>query len=292
MGPGRSPGLVKPDLLAFGGTEEEPFFAIDERGTARGASGTSLSAPAATRLGIGLKALFGSQLTPVAIKALLVHHADGKKLPQIKVGWGCLPQELDDIAVCGEGCATVVYQGFLEPSRYRRFVLPVPADGFDRTVEIKATFVAATQVDPEDAINYTRTGVGITFRPKSVGHPGFYMSDGVQRERSAHASASFFGQSVLFESEQKLRDDAQRWEAVLKATKRFRPTTLDVPVFDIEHLARAHGQASSRGDSIRYALIVTLHEAGSNDLYNRVIRSYAGRLSAMRPQVQLPVRGA
>jgi hypothetical protein len=290
MGPGRSPGLVKPDILSFGGSAEEPFFAIDEAGIARAVTGTSLSAPAATRLGIGLRALFGSQLSPVAIKALLVHQADGRGLPQTEVGWGCLPDQLDALAVCVPGEATVVYQGLLEPSRYRRFVLPVPADGFGRTVEIRATFVAATPVDPEDAINYTRTGVGISFRPKTVGHPGFYTLKGVERERSVHQTASFFGQSALFESEQKLRDDAQRWEAVLKATRRFRPSTLDVPVFDIEHLARAHGQAATRTDSVSYALIVTMNEGANSNLYNRVIRTYAGRLSTMRPQIEIPIR--
>jgi hypothetical protein len=289
-GPGRSPGLVKPDILAFGGSEKEPFYAIDESGRARAVSGTSLSAPAATRLGVGLRALFGSQLSPVAIKALLVHQADGRGLPQNEVGWGCLPGQLDALAVCVPGEATVVYQGLLEPSRYRRFVLPVPVDGFERTVEIRATFVAATSVDPEDAINYTRTGVGISFRPKTVGHPGFYTHKGVERERSVHQTMSFFGQSALFESEQKLRDDAQRWEAVLKAGKRFRPSTLDVPVFDIEHLARAHGQTATRTDSVSYALIVTMNEGGNSNLYNRVIRSYVGRLSTMRPQIEIPIR--
>jgi hypothetical protein len=169
-------------------------------------------------------------------------------------------------------------------------MLPVPSDGFHHTVEIEATFVAATPVDPEDAINYTRTGVGITFRPKTVGHPGFYNFKGEDRERTVHASSSFFGQSALFESEQKLRDDAQRWEAVLKASRRFRPTTLQQPVFDIEHLARAHGQAATRTDAISYALIVTMRERSSSDLYNRVIRTYAGRLSTMRPQIEIPIR--
>ena len=57
-GPGRSPGLVKPDILAFGGSDAQPFFALDEMGLARGVTGTSFAAPAAARLGIGLKALF------------------------------------------------------------------------------------------------------------------------------------------------------------------------------------------------------------------------------------------
>jgi hypothetical protein len=156
-------------------------------------------------------------------------------------------------------------------------------------VTVRATFVSATAVDPEDAINYTRTGVGITFRPKTVGPKGQYEFKGKMRERTAHKSGSFFGQSAVFETEQVLRDDAQRWEAVLKAKKRFRSSSLDQPVFDIEHLARANGQAAIRSDSVNYALIVSI-EDGSADLYNRVIRAYGGRLVAMRPQIEIPVR--
>ena len=171
-GPGRSPGLVKPDVLAFGGSEGELFFAAEAGGHARGVTGTSFAAPAAARLGLGLKALFGTQLSPMAVKALLVHHAECNDHPQRDVGWGRLPMELDDVATCLPGEATVVYQGILEPARYRRFLLPVPTDGFSAKVQLRATFVTATAVDPEDAINYTRTGVGITFRPCTTGHPG------------------------------------------------------------------------------------------------------------------------
>lgn len=289
-GPGRSPGLVKPDVLAFGGSDDELFFAADGSGTARGVTGTSFAAPSAARLGMGLKALFGAQLTPMAIKALLIHQADSGKHQQKEVGWGCLPATLDDLATCAEEEATVVYQGVLEPARFRRFFLPVPADGFGGKVQVKATFVAATAVDPEDAINYTRTGVGIAFRPKTVGHPGFYEHKGELRERSAHQTSSFFGKSAMFETEQTLRDDAQRWESVLKASRGFRWDTLDQPVFDIEHLARAHGQAAQRSEAVNYALIVTISERNGADLYNRIVRSYAGRLEAMRPQVDIPIR--
>lgn len=289
-GPGRSPGLVKPDLVAFGGSLDEMFYAADGAGAARGVFGTSFAGPNAARLGVGLKALFGTQLSPVAVKAMLVHQADPGDHAKGEVGWGRLPAELGDLATCAADEATIVYQGLLEPARYRRFLLPVPAGGFRAKAWIKATFVAASAVDPEDAINYTRTGVGITFRPKTVGHPGWYKMNGETRERTVHKSASFFGKSALFEAEQALRDDAQRWEAVLRAARPFRPATLDQPAFDIEHLARAHGQAAHRSDAVAYALVVSVREEGSSELYNRILRSYAGRLEAMRPQVEIPIR--
>lgn len=49
IGPCRSPGLVKPDLVGFGGSPAEPFWVIDPDNTNRttSAAGTSVSSPAA-----------------------------------------------------------------------------------------------------------------------------------------------------------------------------------------------------------------------------------------------------
>lgn len=287
VGPGRSPGLVKPDLIAFGGCDERPFYAITEHGKAEATQGTSFSAPFVGRMAAGLKALFTDQLSQTAVKALLIHHAEDNEHPQVEVGWGRVPSNIADLTECPDNVATVVYQGNLEPSRYRRFPLPYPMGGFEGRVTIRATFVTATSVDPEDSINYTKTGVGITFRPNTIGHPGFYEYKGQTIERSVHQSKSFFGSSLMFQTEQELRDDANRWESVVRNEKRFNAATLNQPVFDIEHLVRSHGQSAARSDNVSYALIVTISERRGSDLYDRVLRSYAGRLRPLQPRVEL-----
>lgn len=289
VGPGRSPGLVKPDILAFGGCDTRPYFVVTEEGKAEGVQGTSFAAPSVTRMASGLKAMFGDQLSPFAIKALLIHHAEQLNHSQLEVGWGRLPTPLSAFTDCEDHCATVVYQGLLEPARYRRFPLPFPNGGFASRVDLCATFVTATTVDPEDSINYTRTGAGITFRPKTTGHPGYYETPSGPRERSVHPSKSFFGSSVMFQTEQELRDDANRWESVVKNQKRFNATTLDRPVFDIEHLTRAHGQTAIRSDTVQYALIVTIREKSGTDLYDRILTTFAGRLRPLQPRIDLRV---
>lgn len=289
IGPGRSPGLVKPDILAFGGCDSRPYFAIAESGRAEGVQGTSFAAPSVARMACGLKAMFGDQLSQFAIKALLIHHAEPENHSQLEVGWGRLPTTLNSLTDCEDHSATVVYQGLLEPSRYRRFPLPFPDGGFMSRVEIRATFVTATTVDPEDSINYTRTGVGITFRPKTTGHPGFYETPDGPRERSVHQSKSFFGSSLMFQTEQELRDDAHRWESVVKNKHRFNANSLDRPVFDIEHLAREHGQNAVRSDSVQYALVVTITEKTGTNLYDRIVSTFAGRLRPLQPRIDLRV---
>src|SRR5262249_4785527 len=74
IGPGRSPGVIKPEIIAFGGWENEPFFVCDQTlKIAVPTSGTSFASPFALRMGMGIRAHFGSLLTPLAIRALLVH---------------------------------------------------------------------------------------------------------------------------------------------------------------------------------------------------------------------------
>jgi hypothetical protein len=44
------------------------------------------------------------------VKALLIHHADAGDHHRHEVGWGRLPEELEDFVVCRKGEAHIVYQ--------------------------------------------------------------------------------------------------------------------------------------------------------------------------------------
>jgi hypothetical protein len=121
---------------------------------------------------------------------------------------------------------------------------------------------------------------------EQVGHPG-YNKDGAARRQ--HQTKGFFRKSALFETEQALRDDAHRWEAVMRAKNSFRASSLDHAVFDIEHLSRAHGQSASRPDSVPYALVVTLTEKNNTSLYSDILTAYAGQLRALQPQLNVQV---
>lgn len=284
MGPGRSPGFVKPDCVAMGGTHAAPFYAISAPGTASGTTGTSFSAPTVLRLAGGIKATF-DRLTPTSIRALLLHTADHAKHDRDEVGWGRVRHDLGDIITCADDQATVIYQGTLGVQSMRRYPIPCPDQGFDKRPIITATFVIASPIDPEDAGSYTRSGAQIIFRPETVSDPG--VTD--KGNPRLHKTKPFFSSGQAFQTEQDLRDDAQRWESVKRATRTFNPGTLDQPVFDIQHHARAHGGAGKRPSDIPYALIVTLHEKGNADLYNTILQQYA-TLRAMVPGIQVPGR--
>tara|TARA_R100000935_G_C2839819_1_gene170322 strand:+ start:4341 stop:6542 length:2202 start_codon:yes stop_codon:yes gene_type:complete len=283
VGPGRSPGRIKPDCVAIGGTAIDPFFAISDHGVASGTMGTSFAAPTVSRLATGLKTTF-TRLSPTAIRAVLLHTAEEGGGSREEVGWGSVRHDLSDIIACADDEATVVFQGELGLQSMRRYPIPCPIGGFTRSVEISATFVVASPVEPEDAVSYTQVGAQIFFRPDTSYNPGR-----TEKGRpKLHATKSFFGNAKLFQTEQELRDDAHQWESVKRQTCGFKATTLSNPVFDIQHHARLHGGSGKRDASVPYALIVTIKEKGNTELYSDILAAHT-TLRAMVPGVTVPV---
>ena len=72
VGPGRSPGVVKPDLMAFGGDAAKYFHVLSpgKKPTLAPQLGTSFASPYLLRNAVGIRAIMGDELTPLAIKAL------------------------------------------------------------------------------------------------------------------------------------------------------------------------------------------------------------------------------
>lgn len=284
VGPGRTPGIIKPDLMAFGGTPNNPFWVLDPDDPSRcvPVQGTSFAAPLALRMAMGLRAHFGSTLNPLALKALLIHHCDQPGHSVQDVGWGRIPPTLDDLVVCPRGTVEVVYQGELAPSKYLRAAIPIPKDTVDGIVEIAATLCFACDVDPEHPVHYTCSGVEPHFRPHT------------ERKKEAgkiHAdTTSFFGTHRPYQSEFDLRSGAYKWETVLHAVKSMRGSSLKDPCFDLFYNARAGGQRATNARNIPYALVISLRAEKADDLYDRVLRRYPGVLVPLRPTIQIPIR--
>ncbi len=280
IGPGRSPGVVKPEVLNFGGSEEEPFFVLEPSlSNAIPDRGTSYAAPATLRMGMGIRAHFGNSLSALSIKTLLVHSSvPDKKLHVHEVGWGRVPQSLEAVVVCPEGEARIVYQGELTPGQYLRTPIPMPGGQLTGKVGLTATFCFACQTDPDDPSNYTRGGLDITFRPHcekfddSTSHP---------------KSKSFFRQSD-YDSEKELRRDAHKWETTLHRKHRFQSNTLKDPVFDVHYQTRESGRATS-GDKIRYALVITISAPKNRNLYDDIVRRYRTQLEPIIPVIEIPI---
>lgn len=283
-GPGRSPGLIKPDLVGFGGSIERPFLVLSPDMTPAivGTGGTSFATPSIVRMASGVRAHFGTNLDHLAIRALLVHTAERSDHDIREVGWGRAAQELDDIVLCADDEVRIVYQGEISPAKYIRAAIPVPAEEMSGMVSLSATVVYKSQTDPHHPGNYTRAGLEVTFRP----HDERFSRDG-----QVHPdSKSFFGSSPSGAGEDELRRDAMKWENCLYATKRMRGSSLLNPVFDIHYNSRIEGRNFTSAPNLPYALVVSVQAKGIVDLYDQVVRKYATQLEPLRPILDVQLR--
>jgi hypothetical protein len=210
-----------------------------------------------------------------------VHSAEPGEHDPHEVGWGRIAGDVASIAICEDGVARVIYQGELSPSQYLRAPIPLPDTQLVGKITIEATFCYATPTDPQDPGSYTRSGLEVTFRP----HAGkFAHADATMAKTS-----SFFKKSD-FETEHEMRNDAQKWETTLHAERTFMPNSLLKPVFDIHYNARSSGGLSRDAHRIRYALVLTVRAKRMPDLYDQVVRAYAGQLEALVPVIDIPIR--
>lgn len=281
IGPGRAPGVIKPDVLAHGGSTDDLFYVIGDgdRPSLSGATGTSLAAPLALRHAVSIRSLLGNELSPLAIRALLIHGADQKSLDRTEVGWGRIPMLYDDIVVSGDGVARVVYQGVVHPGKYLRAQIPVPKDGLDGKVRFHATFCFASAVDTHSPDVYTRAGLEIVYRPDTT-----RFKNGAKTA----ASSPFFSPAA-FATEGALRSDNGKWETVLKGSKNTTGESASNPVFDIHYVAREEGGSSKTKEPMRYALVITVEAPNHVDLHNEILDAYPNLLVAIEPEIDVEI---
>ncbi len=284
IGPGRSPGIMKPDGLAFGGSSREPYWVLNAEnpGAAMPITGTSFAAPTALRTAIGLKAHFGKILTPLAIKALLLHTCEEGDHDKTEVGWGRISADVDSIAMTDQHAAHIVYQGELRPASWVRIQIPIPSEPMSGIVKISATFCFATPTDPQDPMNYTRSGLEVRFRPHDKKR---------KDPKQLHADSSHFFQAKdVFIDEIDLRADAHKWETTLHKSRSMRAAGLHNPVFDVHYNARIGGRNAKGAEKIPYALVITVDCKNTRDLYNKILQRYPTILEPLKPVVEIPIR--
>jgi hypothetical protein len=288
VGPGRSPGIVKPDGLAFGGSAHEPFGVLTPHLRGGQIHGTSFAAPFALRSAASIGAQLGTRLGPLAIRALLIHRAHTEEHHELKhVGWGRFEADPLQLVTCDDDETVVVFQGELPVGEHLRAPIPISNVTLKGEVLLAASLVIAPDVDPEHPGTYTRSGLEVAFRP----HSGKFTKPKDGRKRSKHAKTrSFFSPVNLYGSESVLRDDGHKWEPCLHHEERLRSSSLADPCFDIYYHHRESGMKVVDPQPIPYAFVVSLKAPKVKDLYNRVVRAYAQQLVPLRPQTRIQIR--
>lgn len=265
IGPGRSPGLVKPDGLMFGGSDETPFYVYSPlTHSIVGTMGTSYAAPYVMRVAAGIDALTDFDLNATTVKALMVHNAIIDDHAQNEVGWGRFPHSPEEVLECLEDEATIVFQGELLPNQHLRIPVPLPNSADCTWVHLKVTFCVNSVTDPEHPLHYTRSGLDITFRANQ-------NRKTVEQEHPN--TKTFFSDKKLYQTEEELREEAYKWETTLTKQQRFRLTTFDKPVFDVMYHAREQGATPGKGlNPIKYSCVLTIRTEGDNSLYNSILQ--------------------
>jgi len=288
VGPGRCPGVVKPDGIAFGGSPLEQFGVLNSSLTGCHESGTSYAAPYALRSAAAVRAQLGERLSPLAIRALLLHRAeieDGHDWKE--VGWGRFESDPLRLITCDDDEALVVFQGELPVGEHLRAPIPMPQAPLTGEVTVSATLVIAPEVDPEHPSAYTRSGLEVAFRPHSGKHGK--RSDGTKGQHAK--TRPFFSGSLLYgQPETVLREDGHKWEPCLRSQATFRASSLSAPLFDIYYHHRESGMKATAPQPIPYAFIVGLKAPRVADLYDRVVRAHANILVPIQPQTRIQVR--
>ncbi|MGP4957393.1 S8 family peptidase [Pseudomonas helleri] len=261
IGPGRSPGYVKPDIVAFGGSEEEPVPLFNPLvGSVVAVAGTSFASPLALRVAVGADVLSNSVFDPVTLQALMINGSEfsARSHSRADVGWGRIPLDPEEILYTSPDTVRVVYQGVTRPGHPQKAAIPIPKNLPEGTkITLGATFCYRAPVDSAHAINYTRAGLW------------------VRAYKAAKKPLSLFGGS-MYKTEAELRKDSMRWDTVLHAKRKMTASELTDPYFHINYQVRDEGEAVRMEDAVPmpYALVVTIQAPGVTDLLTRVQSEY------------------
>ncbi len=286
-GPGRRPGYVKPDGVAFGGSDAEPFYVLSATSARRadGTQGTSFATPLTLRAAAGIRTFLGDELSALTIRALMIQRADPGTHSRAEVGWGRFETNVHSLITCDDDEAIVVYQGEMPVGQHLRARVPLPTAGLAGMITITATLAIAPEVDPHHPFNYTRSGLEATFRP----HSGKFDKPKQGKPPAHPQTIAFFSGTNLYVSEHELREGGHKWEPCVRNSQKFRSTTLHEPFFDIYYHHREAGESPRTQNPIPYALIVSVKAPRVLDLYNQVVRSYAQILQPIRPKISIPI---
>ena len=167
LGPGRTPGQLRPSGLAFGGTEDVPFIATDNDGTRLAFHGTSCSAPLVVNGLADLSQRIGrSRVNAVTLRAFALHFAEPCKRGEGRVSTGH-GRFRDDYAFLHDDqphLAHILFSGTIGRQEFVPLAVPLP-DGIPVPISLRYTLVTSTDVNPSDPVDYTKAGLDVVFRP-------------------------------------------------------------------------------------------------------------------------------
>ncbi|HEY8889265.1 MAG TPA: S8 family peptidase [Clostridium sp.] len=293
-GDGREGSKIKPDIVEYGGDDENRMHFISSVENQKLYSyGTSFSAPIVARK---LTEILGysSIKSPLTAKTILIQtseHPSG--IPDKFLGNGIVKNDYLDILECQKNKVTVIYESKLLKAKRAILNIPFIKDlSFHGKVKISWTICIATNIDPLDSDDYTNMCLEDTFYPNihkfKLSHPimettktfhdindlvemNEYIQLGWKKPSMPISRSNAKGK---YRTEQERRADF-KWDTVVKRTSGvIMYSGVDDPFIILHALSR--DKENVKEDWVRYSAVVTIEYIGcTEDAYQKTILEYS-----------------
>lgn len=294
-GPGRPGSQVKPDILGFGGAQDDPFYvrvpSSPQNIAIGGVCGTSFAAPvvgqnAALLLhGVDNEAV----LRPQTAKALLIHDAAMNGALCDSSSWGISDDSAENMLSCYDYESTIVFNGDITFKTGVMLPIPFPeVHSLSGQMDIFWTIVYSSAVVPSSPDEYTLAGTEVYFIPHRHKHD-FIKKEGKKivgrqtvdiRDTALVHSLQQDGwicsqnnKSKPYKREIELRNEG-KWDTVFRGNKCSNASSLVDPYIHVHALARgdwSHMGLNMGPGRLSYAAVITTRAVSKKiDLYNQV----------------------
>lgn len=256
IGPGREGCKVKPDILEFGGSPENPAVLISTKANkVTTECGTSFSSPIVTGK-LGKIMALSSEISAHMAKTLLIHTAsDSDEFGIEEIGFGFCEEDVSNILNCEDNKVVVLYEGSIVPKQNVKLPVLLPnIDGLKCNANITWTLSTLAELNPNDIDSYTCNCIEDYFYPHDKHYNYFKNTLQGRKQKSAYIDTDVerelfdlgFSRSDLpiskppkkFLSEDELRSQHLKWDTVAKKTLTMRTSSLNNPFFILHGMNR------------------------------------------------------
>ena len=309
VGPGRPGARIQPTGVQFGGVlDENPFLAMTADGHLAAEEGTSFAAPLVTHALTGLAVRLGEHVTPALLRALAVHFAEPHKhhhKHRNELGYGRFPLSFDEVLDCEPGAISLVYQDTIERNEILAYDVPIP-HGATGALTVTITLAVTSPVELSQVTEYTRSSVDLTMRPNA--HRVHVYPPQPERQSRLHCSLTMPGSlsywltdtvkatspplhqaSTSHAKPEDLARDHGKWETLRTYRCKLQPADVLDPRIDISYVARRTGALEVSSDPLDFALVITVTEDGSDDLYDRAVAAFPSLVAVPAPLARIQV---
>lgn len=308
IGEGREGCKVKPDIVAFGGCDDHPFHLIDKDGKNKFlASGTSFSSPIVAGKAAELIGRCGVA-DPLVARALIVQSAVHPEKHHDKyLGYGIIPDSVEDILGCSQNKVTVLYQNRILPKSYARVNIPFLHDlDYKGEVEVTWTIAIATPPNPIHTEDYTTNCIEDFYYPNVNVYRFTSPNKKSHKDRDILAKkeeiddllAQGWTKSTnpitdsgnVYKNEQARRRVDFKWDTIIKKRNTLKYNKIHSPYLVLHGMDRNINTAS---EFINYAIAITVnYKDYDGHAYNKTIENFNKlEVAKVRAINELMVRG-